>query len=131
MHSWVGRRTPMKNQNKINVKKYLKRVSSALNCKPALKSTFIRELKHNIEDTFSKDDVITDEMLCREFGTPEEIAAAFFDRKDYCRLLKKANRNFFICLIVCIILILALALSIAVIEDIYGMIGGRVVTIIE
>lgn len=121
----------MKNQSKNNIKMYLKQVSSALNCKFTLKCMFIRELKHNIADTYINNNFVTMELLCQTFGTPEEIASAFFDREDYNSLLRKANKKFIVSLAVSVVLLCALALSVAVIHNIYEMIGGSYDVIID
>ena len=76
-----------------NVKQYLKEVATALTCTRGVKAVFIRQLKSDVKDYVQNNPDATKEDLIREFGSPEEIAAGFFDRNDYSAMLKKAKKR--------------------------------------
>lgn len=106
-----------------NIKQYLKEVSATLSCPKGVKSVFLRQLKSDILAFADNSTVITVDELYRQFGTPEEIAAGFFDRDDYSAMLKKAKRraNIWMCLsIVATVLFIVTVIMIIEMSTIYG-----------
>ena len=91
-----------------NVKQYLKEVAAKLSCSKGVKSVFLRQLKGEILAFADNNTIITMEVLYKEFGTPEEIAAGFFDRDDYSAMLKKAKKRTTFWMVLCIVLAVVL-----------------------
>ena len=76
-----------------NNKQYLKEVAASLTCPRGVKAIFISQLKSDAKDYVQSNPDATKEDLIREFGSPEEISAGFFDRDDYSAMLKKAKKR--------------------------------------
>ena len=76
-----------------NNKQYLKEVAASLTCPRGVKAIFISQLKSDAKDYVQSNPDATKEDLIREFGSPEEIAAGFFDRNDYSAMLKKSKKR--------------------------------------
>lgn len=91
-----------------NVKQYLKEVAAALTCARGVKAVFIRQLKSDAKDYVQNTPDATKEDLIRAFGSPEEISAGFFDRKDYNLMLKKAKKRATIWMVTSIVLAIVL-----------------------
>ena len=94
-----------------DIKQYLQEVSAMLCCPKGVKSVFLRQLKGEILDFMETNTTITVDELYNRFGTPEEIAAGFFDRDDYSAMLKKAKRRSKIWMGFCIVLAILLIVS--------------------
>ncbi len=98
-------------KNKTIVRKYLKEIRNRLVCQKSLQTVFLRELKERIQLFQSSDQEITEEILYEEFGSPDDIAAGFFNREDYKELLQKARKRAILWKIACVVItILLLAL---------------------
>ena len=110
-----------------NIKRYLKEVSSKLNCPRSVKSVFIRELKCNILAFTEDKEAISLKELYDEFGTPDEISSSFFDRKDYDALLKKAKKRAAIGIGIGIIASILLVTAVLVIIELISVYGGTTV----
>lgn len=107
-----------------NIKQYLKEVSAKLSCPKGVKSVFLRQLKGDILAFSDNDTNITMDELYSRFGTPEEIAAGFFDRDDYSVMLKKAKRRAAIWMCVSVILTILLVIAVCLIFKICFDLGG-------
>ena len=109
-----------------NVKQYLKEVAASLTCPRGVKAIFIRQLKCDVKDYVQNNPDATKEDLIREFGSPEEISAGFFDRDDYSAMLKKAKKRATFWMVLCIVLAIVLIISscyfIKVVNDMSGTI---------
>ena len=91
-----------------NSKQYLKEVAAALTCTRGVKAVFIRQLKSDVKDYVQSNPDATKEDLIRDFGSPEEISAGFFDRDDYSAMLKKAKKRATFWMVSCIVLVVVL-----------------------
>ena len=91
-----------------NNKQYLKEVAASLTCTRGVKAVFIRQLKSDVKDYVQNNPDATKEDLIRDFGSPEEIAAGFFDRDDYSAMLKKAKKRATFWMVSCIVLAVVL-----------------------
>lgn len=109
-----------------NIKQYLKEVSAKLSYPKGVKSVFLRQLKGDILAFAENNTTITVDELYSHFGTPEEIAAGFFDRDDYSAMLKKAKRRGVIWMCVGIGTTVLLCTAIIMIIAMYGSMGGTV-----
>ncbi len=109
-----------------NIKQYLKEVSAKLSCPQGVKSVFLRQLKSDILAFTDNNTTIAVDELYSQFGTPEEIAAGFFDRDDYSVMLKKAKRRANIWMWVGIGTTVLLCIAIIMIIAMYGSMGGTV-----
>ena len=107
-----------------NIKQYLKEVAATLSCPKGVKSVFLRQLKSDILAFADNSTVITVDELYSQFGTPEEIAAGFFDRDDYGVMLKKAKRRAAIWMCVSVILTVLLVIAVCLIFKICFDLGG-------
>ena len=112
--------------DKKTVKLYLSQVTDALKgCSWSLKKVFANELRSQIKESFAEKE-ITYDALCAAFGTPEEIAAGFYDREEYDTLLKRSRRLNLILAVSVVVLIAVIILLIFVIENLWSMVGGTV-----
>ena len=113
------------NQKTI-IRNYLKNVSEKLVCPKSLKTAFLSDLKERIQLFQSTDRELTLEALSEEFGSPEEIAAGFFNREDYEELLQKAKilviRWKIVCALVTVILLVLFVFTVLLIHDSAGTI---------
>ena len=91
-----------------NNKQYLKEVAASLTCTRGVKAVFIRQLKSDVKDYVQNNPDATKEDLIRDFGSPEESAAGFFDRDDYSAMLKKAKKRATFWMVSCIVLAVVL-----------------------
>lgn len=85
----------MKDQSKAYkkiVKSYLKEIKSALICSAGMKQAVLSTARQRIADLFPDTSTLSMEELCREIGTPEEIALGLESRSDIEQLKKKAKR---------------------------------------
>lgn len=100
----------MNKTEKKTVKKYLSEVTNALTgCSWSLKKVFEAELKTQIKEHFESRE-ITYEALISAFGTPEEIAAGFYDRQEYEKLLKKAKKLNIVLSVLSVVLVIVIIL---------------------
>ena len=113
------------NPKKI-IRSYLSKVSEKLVCPKSLKAAFLSDLRERIQLFQSPDRELTLEVLCEEFGSPEEIAAGFFNREDYEELLNKAKirvvRWKIICALVVVLLLVLFIFTVLFIHDSAGTI---------
>lgn len=109
---------------KTIIQQYVSEVKNTLVCSNSLKVTFLNDLKERIRSFQSPDREITREALCAEFGSPEEIAAGFFDREDYKDLLHSAKirsiRWRTVSILTAILLLLSILFTICVIKESAG-----------
>ncbi len=110
-----------------NIKQYLREVSAKLSCPKGVKSVFLRQLKGEILAFADNSTTITVDELYSQFGTPEEIAAGFFDRDDYSAMLKKAKRRAVIWMCASIILAILLIFATYMIVQMLSDLGGTVI----
>lgn len=111
--------------DKKTVKLYLAQVADALKgCSWSLKKVFANELRSQIKESFAEKE-ITYDALCAAFGTPDEIAAGFFDREEYNKLLKRSRRLNLILAVSVVVLIAITIILIIIIENLWSMIGGE------
>ena len=85
----------MKDQSKAYkkiVKSYLKEIKSALICSAGMKQAVLSTVRQRIADLFPDPSTLSMEELCREIGTPKEIALGLESRSDIEQLKKKAKR---------------------------------------
>lgn len=112
--------------HKTIIRQYLSDVSDRLVCPKPLKVAFLGDMKENIRFFRSSGREITQEVLCKEFGSPEEIAAGFFNREDYEELLRKAKTRVIrwkiVSILVTFILLLTIIFTVSVIRDSAGTI---------
>ena len=109
-----------------NIKQYLKEVSAKLSCPKGVKSVFLRQLKSDILAIADNNITITVSELYSRFGTPEEIAAGFFDRDDYSVMLKMAKRRAAIWMFVSVILTILLIFAIYLVVKVNIDLGGNI-----
>ena len=88
------------------INKYLRKVKSLIICDFATKRKFIGDLKNNILDCVETGSVKSIVDIHKQFGTPEDIAKAFFENAD----IVKINKKMSITRIILIAVIIALAL---------------------
>ena len=116
----------MNKTEKKTVKEYLNKVTSALTgCSWSLKKVFEAELKTQIKEHFESKE-ITYEALISAFGTPEEIAAGFYDRQEHEKLLKKAKKLNAVLIVLSVALVIVVAVLLAVVFHLWDMVGGKV-----
>ena len=115
----------MNKTEKKTIKEYLSQTTNALSCSWSVKKVFAAELKSQIKEHFESRE-ITFDALCAAFGTPEEIAAGFYDREEYDKLIKKSKKLNVILAVSVVVLVVALVFSVAVIENLWSMVGGTV-----
>ena len=115
----------MNKTEKKTIKEYLSQTTNALSCSWSVKKVFAAELKSQIKEHFESKE-ITFDALCAAFGTPEEIAAGFYDREEYDKLIKKSKKLNVILAVSVVVLVIALVFSVAVIENLWSMVGGTV-----
>lgn len=115
----------MNKTEKKTIKEYLSQTTNALSCSWSVKKVFAAELKSQIKEHFESKE-ITFDALCAAFGTPEEIAAGFYDREEYDKLIKKSKKLNVILAVSVVVLVVALVFSVAVIENLWSMVGGTV-----
>ena len=116
----------MNKTEKKTVKKYLSEVTNALTgCSWSLKKVFEAELKTQIKEHFESRE-ITYGALISTFGTPEEIAAGFYDRQEYEKLLKKAKKLNIVLGVLSVVLVIVVSVLLAVVFHLWDMVGGTV-----
>lgn len=115
----------MNKTEKKTIKEYLSQTTNALSCSWSVKKVFAAELKSQIKEKFESKE-ITFDALCAAFGTPEEIAAGFYDREEYDKLIKKSKKLNVILAVSVVVLVVALVFSVAIIENLWSMVGGTV-----
>lgn len=112
------------NPKKI-IRSYLSKVSEKLVCPKSLKAAFLSDLRERIQLFQSPDRELTLEVLCEEFGSPEEIAAGFFNREDYEELLNKAKirvvRWKVVCALVTVVLLVLFVFTVLAIHNSAGI----------
>ena len=64
--------------NKV-AERYLRAVRKALHCPGRQGKRLLRQLSEDIEEYCEEHPDATEEALCRRFGTPEDVAAAFVE----------------------------------------------------
>lgn len=112
---------------KKTVKLYLAQVSAALTgCSWSIKKVFAHELRSQIKESFAEKE-ITYDALCAAFGTPDEIAAGFFDREEYDKLLKKSRRVNLILIILIFVLVAVILFLLGLVENLWSLVGGKIV----
>lgn len=106
---------------KAIIQQYVSEVKNTLVCSKSLKVIFFKDLKERIASSQSPGREITREALCAEFGSPEEIAAGFFDREDYKNLLHSAKirsvRWRTVSILMAILLLLSILFTVCVIRE--------------
>lgn len=115
----------MNKTEKKTIKEYLSQTTNALSCSWSVKKVFAAELKSQIKEHFESKE-ITFDALCAAFGTPEEIAAGFYDREEYDNLIKKSKKLNVILAVSVVVLVVALVFSVAVIDNLWSMVGGEI-----
>lgn len=111
--------------DKKTVKLYLAQITDALKgCSWSLKKVFANELRSQIKESFAEKE-ITYDSLCTAFGTPDEIAAGFYDREEYDKLLKRSRRLNLILAVSVVMLIAVVIILVVIIENLYSMVGGE------
>ena len=105
----------MKMNNVIN--QYIKLVKKHLPCKLATRWVIGKEIKAAILDRFADAEEISLEMLCDEFGTPEEVANSFLESSYVGETRKRIKWINIIVTCVCIVAIAVLALGIVLIFE--------------
>ena len=116
----------MNKTEKKTVKKYLSKVTSALTgCSWSLKKVFEAELKTQIKEHFESRE-ITYGALISAFGTPEEIAAGFYDRQEHEELLKKAKNLNAILAALSVMLVAVIGVLLTVVINLYNKVGGTI-----
>lgn len=116
----------MNKTDKKTVKLYLSRVTDELTgCSWSIKKVFANDMRNKITDRFEGKEISYD-SLCAEFGTPEEIAASFYDRDDYSALLKKSKLVNLILTVSVVVLIAIITLLSFYIAHLWSMVGGEI-----
>ena len=116
----------MNKTDKKTVKLYLSRVTDELTgCSWSVKKVFANDMRSKITDRFEGKEISYD-SLCAEFGTPEEIAASFYDRDDYSALLKKSKLLNLILTVSVVVLIAIITLLVLFIIHLWSMMGATV-----
>ena len=116
----------MNKTDKKTVKLYLSRVTDELTgCSWSIKKVFANDMRSKITDRFEEKEISYD-SLCAEFGTPEEIAASFYDRDDYSALLKKSKLLNLILTVSVVVLIAIITLLVLFIIHLWSMMGATV-----
>lgn len=115
----------MNKTDKKTVKEYLKKVSGAPDCSRSLKKALASELKSQIAERF-ENEAITYEKLCAVFGTPEQIAAGFYSRQDYTKLLKKAKKLNKVLLVLSVVLVIVIVFFTLLVINLYNKVGGTI-----
>ena len=116
----------MNKTDKKTVKLYLSRVTDELTgCSWSIKKVFANDMRSKITDRFEEKEISYD-SLCAEFGTPEEIAASFYDRDDYSALLKKSKLVNLILTVSVVVLIAIITLLSFYIAHLWSMVGGEI-----
>lgn len=98
--------------NRSAVKSYLGKVRSTLNCRRSVKKVFLSELRPEVAEFAKGKENLTEEALCAQFGSPEEIAQGFTTRDDYRSLLRRAKKRNVILSVIAGVLTLITAFSI-------------------
>jgi predicted RND superfamily exporter protein len=113
--------------DKKTVKLYLSQITDALKgCSWSLKKVFANELRSQIKESFAEKE-ITYDSLCAAFGTPDEIAAGFFDREEYDKLLKRSRRLNLILSILIVVLVAVILFLLGLVENLWSLVGGKIV----
>ena len=116
----------MNKTDKKTVKLYLSRITDELTgCSWSIKKVFANDMRSKITDRFEEKEISYD-SLCAEFGTPEEIAASFYDRDDYSALLKKSKRLNIVLVVSVVMLIAVVIILVVIIENLYSMVGDTI-----
>ena len=116
----------MNKTEKKTVKKYLSKVTSALTgCSWSLKKVFEAELKTQIKEHFESRE-ITYEALISAFGTPEEIAAGFYDRQEHEELLKKAKKLNKVLVVLSVVLVIVIVFLLFLVFHLWDMVGDTI-----
>ncbi|MBO5969096.1 MAG: hypothetical protein J6S14_11440 [Clostridia bacterium] len=116
----------MNKTDKKTVKLYLSRITDELTgCSWSIKKVFANDMRSKITDRFEEKEISYD-SLCAEFGTPEEIAASFYDRDDYSALLKKSKLVNLILTVSVVVLIAIITLLSFYIAHLWSMVGGEI-----
>ncbi len=113
--------------DKKTVKLYLAQVTAALTgCSWSLKKVFANELRSQIKESFAEKE-ITYDSLCAAFGTPDEIAAGFYDREEYDRLLKSSRRLNLILIILIFVLVAVILFLLGLVENLWSLVGDKII----
>lgn len=116
----------MNKTDKKTVKLYLSRITDELTgCSWSIKKVFANDMRSKITDRFEEKEISYD-SLCAEFGTPEEIAASFYDRDDYSALLKKSKLVNLILTVSVVVLIAIITLLSFYIVHLWSMVGDTI-----
>ena len=116
----------MNKTDKKTVKLYLSRITDELTgCSWSIKKVFANDMRSKITDRFEEKEISYD-SLCAEFGTPEEIAASFYDRDDYSALLKKSKLVNLILTVSVVVLIAIITLLSFYIAHLWSMVGDTI-----
>ena len=117
----------MNKTDKKTVKLYLSRVTDELTgCSWSIKKVFANDMRSRIADRFEGKEISYD-SLCAEFGTPEEIAAGFYDREEYDRLLKSSRRLNLILAVSVVVLVAVILFLLGLVENLWSLVGGKIV----
>ena len=113
--------------DKKTVKLYLAQITDALKgCSWSLKKVFANELRSQIKESFAEKE-ITYDSLCAAFGTPDEIAAGFFDREEYDKLLKRSRRLNLILAVSVVVLVAVILFLLGLVENLWSLVGDKII----
>ena len=113
--------------DKKTVKLYLAQITDALKgCSWSLKKVFANELRSQIKESFAEKE-ITYDSLCVAFGTPDEIAAGFFDREEYDKLLKRSRRLNLILAVSVVVLVAVILFLLGLVENLWSLVGDKII----
>ena len=113
--------------DKKTVKLYLSQITDALKgCSWSLKKVFANELRSQIKENFAEKE-ITYDSLCAAFGTPDEIAAGFFDREEYDKLLKRSRRLNLILAVSVVVLVAVILFLLGLVENLWSLVGDKII----
>ena len=113
--------------DKKTVKLYLSQITDALKgCSWSLKKVFANELRSQIKASFAEKE-ITYDALCAAFGTPDEIAAGFYDREEYDKLLKKSRRLNLILAVSVVVLVAVILFLLGLVENLWSLVGDKII----
>ncbi|MCM1115128.1 MAG: DUF6120 family protein [Clostridium sp.] len=105
-----------KNLNK-EINNYLKTVKSFIICDWKTRRKFIHDLKNDIFDYMENNSVNNIEDVYKHFGTPRDIAKAFFEDADIKEIKRKMNISRILIIgIICALLIWAVGVTISIID---------------
>lgn len=84
----------MTTSNSKTVKNYLRDIGKRMSCSGSLRHVLLGELRSRVYDFAAERSAVTFEVLCEQFGTPEQVARGF-DCTEMTENIKKRAKKYF------------------------------------